>query len=186
MKNLILIASAAVLCGLWYLIDPDGIVPFAVAVAAVILYRIFRRPAVVVVLLLPCASHAQTAYVEASLSVGGGSGLDGSFPSLGGGVSFEDWSVGGLLGRRDLAPREGPEQASDYFYEAKWCPTLGARGKVSFYGLLGVGGYFSTDVLFIEYGAGASLAAGPGGITLQWSNWDSGDYVSVGYQIPIR
>lgn len=120
-------------------------------------------------------------YAGISLSTSNGDGLGNvMYPSVEGGVSVSNWTVGLCAGRRDLASRTGEEQGSDYFYEPKATVSM-PIGSVKGFALFGAGGFFDTETYFVEYGFGAAWPCGPVDLSTQYSNWAGADYVSVGF-----
>lgn len=120
-------------------------------------------------------------YFGASLSVSNGTGFgNASFASAEYGITVSNWSLGLCAGRKDLAPRDGKEQGSDYFWEPKATASV-SMGAVKGFALFGAGGFFDTETYFVEYGFGVAWPCGPVDLSTQYSNWAGADYVSIGF-----
>lgn len=113
-------------------------------------------------------------YFGTGVSIGNGENFkSGSYPSVEIGISKNFYSVGLVLGKSSF------EKGSSQFWEIKSAVNK-SLGSFNGYLLYGVGSYFGTDKVFIEYGAGVSFPTRPFDLFLQASNWDRGNYVSFG------
>lgn len=101
-----------------------------------------------------------------------------SYSSLEGGIMKNNFSIGLVLGRSNLSGFNH-DIIQNYWYELKSALSL-PIGNFSGYILFGIGNYFATDRLFIEYGAGFSYNFNKLGIFVQSSNWEGTWYVTPG------
>jgi len=101
-----------------------------------------------------------------------------SYTGLEGGVTYENFGAGLVLGRGSLRGMASKNDAlSNYFYEAKtfYCfPIRRFTGTV----LFGYGGYFNTNHNFIEYGGGVSYSVRKFSYGITYSNWDGVNYLT--------
>ena len=120
-------------------------------------------------------------YVASGISISNTQELtigDRSYPSVELGTSVDGMSFALVTGRSDNNYSES-ERLDHYWWELKTAFTFPA-GSFDVYGLLGIGHYFSTDRVFIEYGIGFSRTLGKISYFAQVSNWDALWYVTPG------
>ena len=72
------------------------------------------------------------------------------------------------------------EDASNYWWEVKTAVAIPTK-SFDIYGVLGLGNYFSTNRIFIEYGVGFSRMVGKFSYFAQVSNWDNLWYITPGF-----
>lgn len=120
-------------------------------------------------------------YVSAGLSISNSYDTTfsySSYPSVEVGLMKNNFSFGLVLGRANLSGFDA-DAASNYWYEGKAAVYV-PIGKFNGYALLGIGNYFSTKRVFVEYGAGFSYSFNKFGVFAQASNWDGYWYVTPG------
>jgi hypothetical protein len=122
-------------------------------------------------------------YVAAGVSIGNGTEFKlSSYPSIEFGASKGALSYGAVFGNSTFTTKEsqpGLDDAGKPFWEAKISASA-PIGQCKGYILFGVGNYFGTSNTFIEYGSGVTFSFKPFDTFVQVSNWDRGDYVSIG------
>lgn len=101
-----------------------------------------------------------------------------SYPSIEAGFMKNNFSLGLVFGRSNLSGFNN-DITSNYWYELKTAISFPIE-KFNAYGLLGVGNYFSTNRVFIEYGLGFSYSLNNFSIFSQVSNWDGTWYITPG------
>jgi hypothetical protein len=112
-------------------------------------------------------------YASTGLSVTNSNDFkNSSFYSVEGGYTKNNFSYGVVLGTNDL-------NFDKFWYEGKIAYTLNFN-QVDPYVLLGVGSYFDNYNLFLEYGFGVSKSFGPVSPYLQFSNWNTKNYITAG------
>ena len=121
-------------------------------------------------------------YVSSGLSVTNTGGLsfeETSYASTELGFSANELSFALVTGRsnNDFAIKE---TMNNYWWELKTAITFPMK-SVDLYGLLGMGNYFSTNRVFIEYGTGFSYSWDQLSCFAQISNWDSVWYITPGF-----
>lgn len=96
-----------------------------------------------------------------------------SYPSIEFGITKKNLSLGAVFGKSDFTSDK------TYFWESK-CSAGTPIGPFTGSLLFGIGNYFSTNQIFIEYGTCISLPINAYCFNLQISNWDAKDYISLG------
>jgi len=109
-----------------------------------------------------------------------------SYPSIEVGFMKNNFSLGAVFGRASLSGFNA-DRASNYWYELKTAISFPIE-KMNAYGLLGIGNYFSTNRIFIEYGLGFSYSVNNFSMFGQASNWDGTWYITpgIGYTFPHK
>ena len=92
-------------------------------------------------------------------------------------MTFEKLSCGVVFGRSSLVDINKNESLKNYFYEIKTNVNL-PTNKLSSYLILGYGGYFKSNKMFIEYGVGISYNINKTALSLSLSNWDGVNYLT--------
>jgi hypothetical protein len=120
-----------------------------------------------------------TPYVSVGLSM---SNMDnfrnGTYFGLESGVCIDNLSLGVVLGRGSVSGAfKSGDKSSNYFYEAKSSGSF-PLGKLNGVVFFGVGGYFNTSHMFIEYGTGFYYQSGHVSYGVSYSNWDNVNYVT--------
>jgi hypothetical protein len=101
-----------------------------------------------------------------------------SYPSMEIGFMKHNFSLGLAFGRSNLSGFNS-DNVSNYWYEPK-ATIYFPLGKMSGFGLLGIGNYLSTKRIFVEYGVGCSYSLNKWSVFGQVSNWDGTWYVTPG------
>ena len=101
-----------------------------------------------------------------------------SYPSIEVGLMKNNFSLGLVAGRSNLSGFKH-DAANNYWYELKSAVSF-PIGKLSGYGLLGIGNYMTTQRFFVEYGVGFSYSFNKWSVFSQASNWDGTWYVTPG------
>lgn len=120
-----------------------------------------------------------TSYVSVGLSM---SNMDnfrnGSYFSLEYGVTKQNLSLSMVVGRGNITGMfKDVDHIQNYYYEPK--VTVGfPLGKLTGTAIFGVGGYFGTSHMLIEYGSGISYQIGDISYGILYSNWDGVDYIT--------
>jgi hypothetical protein len=119
-------------------------------------------------------------YISYGLSLSNSNDFKTStFTSLEAGVMFNNISIGGVFGRALLKDMfTDKDDFSNYFYELKTTVSQNVNKNVTVFGLFGYGGYFNSNRMFIEYGAGAAYSVRRFTYGVQASNWDSNWYIT--------
>ena len=124
-------------------------------------------------------------YGAVGLSIGNSEGSDfqsTSYPSIEGGITKDNITLGLAVGRSSLADFGTELKGSNienYWYEVKTTVSQ-PIGKTNGYLVFGLGNYINTSQVFIEYGVGVSYMPKKLGYFIQASNWDGLWYNSVG------
>ncbi len=101
-----------------------------------------------------------------------------SYPSIEGGIMRDNLSFGIVLGRGNFVGLgRSDDSINNYYYEGKVTASF-PIGIVSGNLILGYGGYFKTNHMLIEYGAGISYTSGKIGYGVLYSNWDGINYIT--------
>lgn len=118
-------------------------------------------------------------YASTGLSVTNSNDFtNSSFYSVEGGYTKNNFSYGVVLGTNDL-------NFNKFWYEGKIAYTLNFN-QVDPYVLLGVGSYFDQYKLFLEYGFGVSKSFGPVAPYIQFSNWNTANYITAGFTLNFK
>lgn len=118
------------------------------------------------------------------------------------GITRNNVGIGLNFGRSNFRFDEANDEFTNLYLEPKVTATLVEKGFAKGYVLFGAGVYprrlsYSKDELiigepiigkdldfmsqyFIEYGAGTTFSFGMTDLSVQWSNWDGWNYVSMG------
>lgn len=124
-------------------------------------------------LLVATVAFSQNVYVSTGLSVTNSNDFrNSSFYSVEGGYSVNNFSYGLVLGTNDL-------NFQKFWYEGKVAYTLPIQ-NVNPYALLGVGSYFDSYQMFLEYGFGVAKSYGQWSPYVQFSNWNTANYITAG------
>jgi len=121
-------------------------------------------------------------YVSAGVSMSNGAGEKfsyTSYPSVELGIMKNNFSLGLVVGRGNFVRTGGLDYFSDYWAELKTALYIPV-GNFNTYGLIGIGSYFESNKMFIEYGVGFSYSFKKIGVFSQVSNWDGAWYVTPG------
>ena len=121
-------------------------------------------------------------YIASGLSISNTEDLtfgERSYPSIELGL-FTDGITLALVTGRSSNDYNSEENLSNYWWEVKTAVSIPTK-SFDIYGLLGVGNYFSTSRLFIEYGVGFSRTLGKFSYFAQVSNWDNLWYITPGF-----
>ena len=123
-------------------------------------------------------------YVSAGLSISNFSDSslslkNATYPSVEFGVMKNNFSLGLVVGRGNFVKTDGLDSPSDYWTEVKAAVYVPV-GNFNAYGLIGVGSYFKSNKVFIEYGAGFAYSFNKLGVFAQASNWDGVFYITPG------
>jgi len=129
-------------------------------------------------------------YVAIGLSISNGNAYDdnsnvytfreSAYPSIEFGVTRENISLSGVIGRgnlKDLGTKN--DGIGNYYWEAKITPTF-PLGVVSASIIFGAGTYLNNNIGngFIEYGSGISYTKGKITYGVCYTNWDGIDYIT--------
>lgn len=110
------------------------------------------------------------------------------YPSFEFGISCKNMMFGINTGRMsfDKSPYVG-ENIKNYYSEIKMM-TMFPIGPIKGYVLGGIGEYYESTHMFIEYGGGIDYSVGKFDLTLQVSNWNQIVYLSPGitYNFSIK
>jgi hypothetical protein len=116
-------------------------------------------------------------YVSVGVSLSNGPSVKNSaFPSIEFGVSHKNLMGGLSVGKGSF----NKQTTTDYFYEFKGYTSI-PLGAVKAYMIFGAGSYFNSKYAFIEYGSGVTYSIKKTDISLQASNWDKVDYLSLSF-----
>lgn len=120
-----------------------------------------------------------TPYVSVGLSM---SNMDnfrnGSYFSLETGVCRDNVALGVVIGRGNITGMfKNGDAISNYYYEPKATVTF-PLGKLTGTAIFGIGGYFGSSHMLIEYGSGVYYQIGKVAYGMLYSNWDGVDYIT--------
>lgn len=138
-----------------------------------------------------CEKPEQTAtgkYVSAGISVSqGDASTAGQFNTNSFfwgefGVTRGNVSMGLNFGRSNFRFDEENDEFANFYLEPKVSATVVEKGFAKGYVLFGCGAYVARDntPYFIEYGAGTTFSFSATDLSVQWSNWDRWNYLSLG------
>lgn len=128
-------------------------------------------------------------YISIGMSISSGNTYDTNeskysfsescYPSIEGGVTYSNISLGIVLGRGSF---KGFGSSSDviqnYYYEIKASPSF-PLGIVDANIIFGIGSYINApNAMFIEYGSGISYTKNKLTYGVNYTNWDGVDYIT--------
>lgn len=127
----------------------------------------------------PTITNKWGKYISLDVSISNGDTISlATYPSIEFGLSKENISLGLALGRNNFRFSDRDE-IGRYYWEVKATASEQFGGVKGFI-LFGLGNYFTTGHVFIEYGSGILKSIKNTDFFIQVSNFDGVDYISLG------